>query len=312
MRIVFFGSASIGIPSLKALLADEQVDVVAAVTQPDRPAGRRRRLTPCALKRFALDRGLPVLSPEKVGTSTADLAALDADLFVVAAYGQYLPPSVLALPRSGSINLHPSLLPTYRGASPIQWAVACGDTETGVTVLYVSEKMDAGDLILQQRVPIGPEDTAASLEPVLAERGAELIVDAVRQIRAGTAPRIPQDDAAATETRKLTKADGRLDWTCSAETLRNRVRGFFPWPGCFCQLPDGSRLKVLRAAVEDGCGEPGELLDTSGTGPLVATGEKALRLSEVQPAGKKPMDGASFLRGHPLSPGLRLATRRPL
>lgn len=311
MRTVFFGSAAISIPPLEKLLAEEGVVVAAAVTQPDRPAGRRRRLTPCPLKCFARERGLPVLSPEKIGDAVADLADLRADLFAVVAYGQYLPSSILELPPCGAINLHPSLLPNYRGASPIQWAVANGDRETGVSILYVSEKMDAGDLILQQTVPIGPEDTSLTMEPVLAACGADLMVEAVRQIRAGTAARIRQDEAAVTETRKLTKADGCLDWTCPAETLRNRIRGFVPWPGCYCDLPeDGGRLKVLRATVEPGNGEPGEVLDGSGPGPLIAAADKALRLLEVQPAGKKPMDGAAFLRGHPLSPGLHLETGR--
>lgn len=307
MRMIFFGSASIGFPSLERLLASQQDEVVAVVTQPDRPAGRKQQVTPCPVKTFAQERGLPVFSPEKVKDSLPNLAALKADLFVVVAYGQYIPPSVLALPRHGAINLHPSLLPKYRGSSPIQWAVANGDTQTGVTILYVSEKMDAGDVILQRKLPIGPDDTSATLEPVLAAAGAELLMEAVEQIRNGTAQPFPQDDTAATEVRKLTKEDGHLDWSLPAETLRNRIRGFTPWPGCFCEMPDGRRLKIVRAAVEDRAGAPGEILDAGEGGPLVAAGEGALRLLEVQPAGKGSMDGASYLRGYPLMPGLRLS-----
>ena len=307
MRVIFFGSASIGFPSLEALLASAQDEVLAVVTQPDRPAGRKQQLTPCSVKLYAQERGIPVLSPEKVKDSLPELAALNADLFVVVAYGQYISRSVLELPQYGAINLHPSLLPKYRGSSPIQWALANGDTETGVTILYVSEKMDAGDIILQRDLPIDPEATSATLEPVLAKAGAKLLMEAVEQIRAGTVQRHPQDDAAAIEVRKLTKEDGRLDWTQPAAVLRNRIRGFTPWPGCFCEMPDGQRLKVLHAAVEENFGAPGEILDVTGDGLLVAAGRGALRLLDVQPAGKKVMNGASYLRGYPLVPGIRLA-----
>lgn len=306
MRIVFFGSAPIGFPSLEALLASGQDEVVAAVTQPDRPAGRKQHLTACPVKTFAQERGLTVLSPDKIGESLAELAALESDLFVVVAYGQYIPQSVLELPKYGAINLHPSLLPKYRGSSPIQWAVANGDTVTGVTILYVSEKMDSGDILLQREVPIGPDDTSATLEPILAEAGAQRLMEAVEQIRNGTVRARVQDESLATEVRKLTKEDGRLDWTQPAGVLRNRIRGFVPWPGCFCELPGGTPLKVWRAAVEEGDGEPGAVLDASGGGPLIAAGKGALRLLEVQPAGKKVMDGASYLRGYPLPPGIRL------
>lgn len=307
MRIVFFGSAPIGFPVLAALLSSASDEVAAVITQPDRPAGRKQQLTPCPVKTYAQQRGLPVLSPEKVKDTLSELADFKADLFVVVAYGQYIPQSVLALPVHGAINLHPSLLPKYRGSSPIQWALANGDTETGVTILYVSEKMDAGDIILQSNVPIHPDHTSETLEPVLAEAGAALLMEAVEQIRAGTVRRQPQNDADAVEIRKLTKEDGRIDWTLPAVVLRNRIRGFTPWPGCFCEMPDGLRLKILRAAVEQKSGTPGEILEADGTGLLVAAGEGSLRLLDVQPAGKKVMDGASYLRGYSPKPGLRLA-----
>lgn len=307
MRVVFFGSAAIGFPLLEALLASTKDVVVSVVTQPDRPAGRKQQLTPCPVKSFAQERALPVLSPEKIKDGLPELAALNADLFVVVAYGQYIPPSVLALPNYGAINLHPSLLPKYRGSSPIQWAVANGDTITGVTILYVSEEMDAGDIILQREVPIGPDDTSATLEPVLATAGAELLMEAIEQIRNGTVQRRPQNEADATEVRKLTKEDGRLNWNLSADVLRNRIRGFTPWPGCFCEMPDGQRLKIVRVSVEVCKGAPGEILDVSGAGPLVAAGEGSLRLLEVQPSGKCVMDGASYLRGYSLTPGVLLS-----
>jgi len=308
MRVVFFGSASIGFPLLEALLASPVDDVVAVVTQPDRPVGRKLKLTACPVKEVALEKGLNVLCPEKVGSaeSVVALQELNADLFVVVAYGQYIPSAVLELPPNGLINLHPSLLPKYRGASPIQWALANGDDITGVTILYVSEKMDSGDIILQREVPICPEDNAATLEPVLARVGAELLMEAVEQIRSGTVTAQPQNDADATEVRKLAKEDGRIDWNLPAVVLNNRIRAFVSWPGCFCDVPvrsDMQRLKVLAARVEAGNGKPGEVLQAGGEGPLVATGNGALRLLSVQPAGKKVMDGPAYLRGYPLEPG---------
>lgn len=312
MRIVFFGSAAIGLPALEALCASGSHQVIAAVTQPDRPAGRHLRMTPCPVKAFAAARGMPVFSPEKVGEAehVRTLAALRADLFAVAAYGQFIPKAVRDLPPSGIINLHPSLLPRWRGAAPIQRAVAGGDAETGVSIMHVIGKMDAGDIIIQRAVPIDPDDTACTLEPKLAGLGAQLLLEAVEQIRSGTARPRPQDEALVTEARKLTKEEGRIAWTLPADVLRNRIRGFQPWPGCYCDVPApggaNQRLTVWRAAAEPGRGAPGEILDVSGAGPLVAAGEGALRLLNVQPAGKRPMDGAAYLRGHPLRPGIRL------
>lgn len=311
MRVVFFGSASIGFPLLEALMDSPADEVVAVVTQPDRPVGRKLKLTACPVKEMAQEKGLNVLYPETVGSveSVEALRGLNADLFVVVAYGQYIPPSVLELPVRGSINLHPSLLPKYRGASPIQWALANGDEVTGVTILYVSEKMDSGDIILQREVPIRPVDSALTLEPILAQAGAELLMEAVEKIRLGTVSARPQNDAAATEVRKLTKKDGRIDWDLPASVLNNRIRAFIGWPGCFCDVPVRSgmqRMKVLSARVETGRGNPGEILEAAGDGPLVATGDGALRLIRIQPAGKNVMDGAAYLRGYPLEPGICL------
>lgn len=311
MRVVFFGSAAIGFPLLDALLASPDDEVVGVVTQPDRPVGRKLKLTPCPVKQYAEEKGLHVLSPEKVGAedSVNALRELNADLFVVIAYGQYIPSSVLDLPPNRAINLHPSLLPKYRGSSPIQWALANGDTVTGATILYVSQKMDSGDIILQQEVPIGPDDNAVTMEERLSAVGAELLMQAVEQIRSGTVQSRPQDDAVATEVRKLVKEDGRMDWSLPAEELNCRIRAFVAWPGCFCEAPTRNgmhRVKVFAAQVEDGSGEPGEVLEAGGSGPLVATGDGALRLTDVQPAGKKRMDGQAYLRGYPLEPGGRL------
>jgi methionyl-tRNA formyltransferase len=245
-----------------------------------------------------------VFSPEKVGSpeSLEALAALQADLYVVVAYGQYIPSSVLALPRFRAINLHPSLLPKYRGSSPIQWALANGDEETGVSIIYVIDRMDAGDILCQQTVGIRPEDDAVTMEATLAEAGAALLMKTVNQIRDGSVRAVPQDESQVTEVRKLVKEDGRLDWVQPAQVLNNHIRGFLSWPGCFFET--GSlRVKVFKARVEGDSGSPGEILDLSGDGPLIGTGEGSLRLLEVQPAGKRAMDGASYLRGYPLQVG---------
>ena len=305
MRVVFMGSAELAIPSLKAILEKGEDTVVGVVSQPDRPAGRKRRPTPSPLKAFAAEKGLNVLVPEKVGDpeSVDALAALKPDLLVVVAYGQYIPTRVIDLAPGGAINVHPSLLPKYRGSAPIQWAIANGDRETGVSIIFLAQKMDAGDILRQETYPIGSDDTSALLHGKLARFGADLLLKAIDDIRAGTVSRTAQDESDALEIRKLAKEDGAIDWTLPAETIRNRIRAFDPWPGSTCTLPDGQVLKVWGAVLEEGCGAPGEVLDGH---LLVAAGDGALRLAEIQPAGKKRMPAASFLNGHPVSQGLLL------
>ncbi len=309
MRVLFMGSGTLACPALERLLDDPTYDVVTVVTQPDKPKGRHRAVAPCPAKEYAETKGVPVMTPERIGADEAveEIRALSPDIIVVAAYGQYIKPAVLEIPPLEAINIHPSLLPKYRGASPIQWAVANGEEETGVTILYVSKEMDAGDIVLQRRMPIDPDDTAASLTPRLAELGAALLMDALAGIRAGTAARYPQAHEEATVVHKLEKEDGRIDWSLPAETIRNRVRGFNPWPGCFTTL-DGRLLKVWKAEVLSGshAEAPGAVLRCEAAGPVIATGEGTLRLAEVQPEGKKAMSGTAFLCGHPLPPGLRL------
>ena len=308
-RILFMGSGDIACQTLERLLAGSD-EVVAVVTQPDRPQGRKLKVAPCAVKAFAESREVQILSPERVGAegSVQDIRDRTPDLIVVAAYGQYIKPAILAVPRLGSINLHPSLLPKYRGAAPIQMAIANGEQNTGVTILYVSEDMDAGDIILQREVAIDPDDTVETMTPKLAKMGADMIMEAIDLVRQGRAPRVPQDDSHATYVKKLTKEDGRIDWSLPANTIRNRIRGFTPWPGCYCQVSADSAasLKILWADVEDGEGVPGTILSCNADGPLVAAGERALRLRHVQPAGKKCMTGAEYLRGTSIHPGDRL------
>lgn len=305
MRIVFMGSAELAVPSLRVLIDCAGYEVVGVVSQPDRPAGRKRKLTACPLKAFAEAQGLNVMTPCKVGDpeSLQVLEALEPDLFVVVAYGQYIPSKVIQLARHEAINVHPSLLPKYRGSAPIQWAILNGDEQTGVSIIYLAKKMDAGDILKQERHPIGPDDTSAVLHDRLADLGAELLLKTIGEIRDGRVSRTVQDEAEAVEISKLSKEDGKIDWSMPAEAIRNRIRAFDPWPGSYCILPDGDVLKVWKASREAGEGAPGELLDDQ---LLVATGSHALRLLVIQPAGRKRMPAEAFLNGHPLQKGIKL------
>ncbi len=302
MRIIFMGSAALAMLSLKAILEAGQDEIVGVVSQPDRPAGRKRVLTPCPLKAFADQQQLNVMTPEKIGSpdSVEKLENLKPDLFVVVAYGQYIPTRVIELAQFEAINVHPSLLPKYRGSAPIQWAILNGDKQTGVSIIYLAKKMDAGDVLRQETYPLGPDETSNTLHDTLAEVGAGLLIKAIDDIRNDTITRTVQNEADVVEIRKFTKGDGEINWSLSAETIRNRIRAFNPWPGSFCRLPSGELLKVWSAEQEGGEGEPGALLDDQ---LLVATGLGALRLTGVQPVGKTRMSSSSFLNGRPLLAG---------
>ncbi len=301
MRIVFMGSASLAVPSLNAILENGTDEIVGVVSQPDRPAGRKRLLTPCPLKAFAEEKHLHILTPEKIGDAFDELAALAPDLFVVVAYGQYIPRKIIQLAQHEAINVHPSLLPKYRGSAPIQWAILNGDQTTGVSIIYLAPKMDAGDILRQETYPLNHDETSATLHEKLAETGAGLLLKAIDDIRNGTVTRTMQNEAEAVEIRKFTKDDGRIDWANPAEKICRQIRAFDPWPGTFCTLPNGEPLKIWQAVVEGGRGgKPGQLLDGQ---LLVSTGEKALRLTEVQPLGKKRMPAAAFLNGCPMAEG---------
>lgn len=308
MRIIFMGSAAFACPSLDCLLQSGEDEVVAVVTQPDRPRGRNLEVAGCPVKRRVEERGTPVLSPECVNASESleGLRRLTPDLIVVVAYGQLLKPALLAIPRMGCINVHGSLLPKYRGAAPIQRAIANGERVTGVTTMFINERMDAGDIILQREVPVGAEDTGGVLHDVLARVGADVLVETVALLRAGKARHVPQDEKAATYAPKLGKADARMDWSLPAATLQDRVRAFNPRPGCCCEIPGtpGVRIKVLKTRVEPVRGRPGTVMEAGGDGVLVQAGdENGLRLMEVQPEGKKVMSGAAFVRGRQIEVG---------
>lgn len=302
------GSAPLSCPSLEALADGEGVEVVAAVTQPDRPKGRSLAVSESPVKTLAVKLGIPVFTPENVSSpaSVEALRDLAPDLVAVAAYGQILKPAVLDLPPMGCVNVHASLLPRYRGAAPIQWAIANGERMTGVTIMFMAEGMDTGDIISRTEVEIGDAETGGELHDRLGVVGARALMETIPMFAAGNVPRRKQNDAEATYAPRLKKADGEIDWTLAARDVYNRVRAFNPWPCCRARV-GGHGLRVLAVRVEGDNGEPGTVLDISGDGPLVAAGEGAVRLVQVQPEGRKPMSGAAYLRGHKLEIGTRLS-----
>lgn len=308
LRVILLGTPEFAVPSLEALSA--AATVAGVVTQPDRPAGRGRKVIAPPVAVAARSLGLPVLQPETLrdGSTQAALAALRPDLIAVVAYGRLIPPAVLVLPPLGAINVHPSLLPLYRGASPIQAAIRDGASVTGVTVLHVVDEMDAGDIILQREVPIGPEETAGDLETRLAGVGAGLLMEAVRLLARGTAPRRAQDHTRATYVAKVSKADGEVRWNRSAQEIVNQIRAMNPWPCAFTTWPGGV-LRVWRARVAESTGPAGAVLTVGDAGITVAAGDGAVQLLEVQAEGGRRMAAGEFLRGHPVREGQRLGRR---
>lgn len=309
MRIAFFGTPDFAVPTLTELLRSSH-EVVVAVTQPDRPRGRGNRVSASPVKLVALAHGIPVLQPEKLTRDPweAELARYDADLGVVAAYGQILPDWLLAMPRLGLINVHASLLPRHRGASPIHRAIMDGDAETGVTIMRVVKALDAGAMLATVRVPIGPDDRTDEVERVLADAGARLLVETVNRMAAAPVSEVPQDDAAATYAPRLRKDEGLIDWSRSARAIHNQVRGLHPWPHAFTYGPTG-RLILHRSAVSNATAAdpPGTIVAASAAdGLCVATGGGVLEVLELQAEGGRVLPARVFLAGHPLEAGTRL------
>ena len=308
MRVVFLGSGSFAIPSLEALL-EAGHDVAAVVTQPDREKGRGRALAPPPLKPVASARGLKILQPRRVREpeAVAALKALAPEIQVVVAYGQILPRSVIDVAPRGTVNVHASLLPRYRGAAPVQWAIVNGETETGVTTMLIDEGLDTGPILLAETTAIGDEETADVLESRLAVQGADLLLRTLTGLERNRISPRPQDAARATLAPLIRKEDGLIDWSRRAEAIARRVRGFHPWPGAHTSW-HGRGLRVLRAhAAAGGAGAPGTVLSIDRDGLLVAAGEDtAVRLVEVQPESRKPMLAAAFAAGARLGPGARL------
>ena len=297
MRIVFIGTPISPVPTLRALLNSEH-EVLAVVTQPDKPIGREQRIEPPPIKKAIAKTSIPILQPARIKDqqATEQIRSLAPDVIVVVAYGQILPRDVLEIPRHACLNLHASLLPRWRGAAPIQAAIAAGDCETGITVMYMDEELDTGDILLQRSVEILPNDTGGSLHDRLAQIAPDALLESLRLVAAGNAPRIAQDTARATYAPKLKREHGQIDWSESAEAIERKIRAYNPWPGAFMKV-DHQNLKVFSASVVDLNGQPGEVL-RSDKDLIVAAGKGALSLTEVQLEGKRRMTAAEFLRGH--------------
>jgi len=301
MRIVFMGAGEIGVPTLQALLNSEH-EVVGVVTQPDKPVGRSQLIEPPPIKKALSGTNIPVLQPARIKDRQAieEIRALRPDVMVVMAYGQILPRGVLEIPEIACLNLHASLLPRWRGAAPIQAAIAAGDGEIGITVMYMDEGLDTGDILLQRTIDILPADTGGALHDRLAEVAPETLLESLDLLAKGKAPRTPQDNAVATYAPKLKREDGKIDWSDPADAIERKIRAFDPWPGAFMTVStDGTRnLKIFSATVIDLRGKPGKILRSENE-LVVAAGEAALSLGEVQLEGKRRMSAMEFLRGHP-------------
>ena len=312
MRIVFIGTGEIGVPTLRELL-DSEHEVVAVVTQPDKPVGREQSIEPPPIKKALTRSGgfqtpkafgagkpplLEVLQPAKIKDlqTIEEIRRLTPDVIVVVAYGQILPRAVLEIPRLACLNVHASLLPRWRGAAPVQAAIAAGDCETGITAMYMAEGLDTGDILLQRNVEILPNDTGGSLHDRLAQIAPEALLESLRLLASGNAPRTSQDNAHATYAPKLKREHGQIDWSESAEAIERKIRAYNPWPGAFMKV-DHQNLKVFSASVVDLNGQPGEIL-RGDKELIVATAKGALSLAEVQLEGKRRMTAAEFLRGH--------------
>jgi methionyl-tRNA formyltransferase len=311
LRFIFMGTAELSCASLRALLVVPEFQVVGVVTQPDKPRGRNLKLQPSPAKELAVSHGLPVLQPERARNEQfiEQLRALEPDLIAVAAYGQILPASILEFPRFGCLNVHTSLLPKYRGAAPIQWALLNDEAETGVTIMKMDPGLDTGDILTQEATPITPEDTSESLHDRLAEMGARLLVQTIPEHVTGRIQPRPQHAEGATYAPKIKKEDGRLDWKQPARMLWNRVRALTPWPGAFSYLQNGPRptlLKIWRAEVTARAGTPGEILQADNAGIVVGCGCNALRILELQREGGRRLQASEFLAGHKLKAGQRL------
>ena len=301
MRIVFMGTPDFASASLKKLI-DEKFDVVGVFTQPDKPKGRGMELCASPVKELALENGLPVFQPVKMrdGTALAQIKALEPDILVVVAYGRILPDDILAVPKYGAINVHGSLLPKYRGAAPIQWAVLNGDKVTGVTTMYLASEMDTGDIIYTAETEIGEYETSGELFDRLKDMGAELLVKTLRDIDVGTAPRTPQDHSKASYVTMLDKSICPIDWNKTPREVLKHIYGLQPWPVATMEL-EGKTVRVFAAKYTDGKTEkvPGAVVSTDKGGLEIACADgETLLITELQAPGKKRMGAEDYLRGH--------------
>ncbi|MEB6332200.1 methionyl-tRNA formyltransferase [Staphylococcus pseudoxylosus] len=297
-KIIFMGTPDFSTKVLEMLIAEH--NVIAVVTQPDRPVGRKRTLTPPPVKEVAVKHGLPVYQPEKLAQSEdlEKLIVLDADLIVTAAFGQILPESLLNAPKLGAINVHASLLPKYRGGAPIHQAIIDGQKETGISIMYMVKKLDAGDIISQRAIAIEDQDDVGSMHDKLSFLGADLLKETLPSIINGTNQRIEQNEDEATFASNISRDQEKIDWSQSAEAIYNQIRGLSPWPVAYTNMDDGN-LKVYASRIEQGkTGEPGTIIETTKKAIIVATGSgDAIALTDIQVAGKKRMLTANYLSG---------------
>ena len=303
MRVVFIGTGEIGVPTLHALLGSEEHQLAAVVTQPDKPVGRDQRIEPSPIKKALAGTKIPILQPARIKDrqSIDEISARSPQAIIVMAYGQILPRGILETPRVACLNLHASLLPRHRGAAPIQAAIASGDSETGITVMYMDEALDTGDILLQRKIAILPTETGGSLHDRLGQIAPDVLLESLQLLAKEIAPRVPQNNALATYAPKLNRNDGKIDWSQPADILERKIRAFNPWPGAFTTVTAKSgkprNLKIFSASIVDLVGEPGEILQTGKRGLVIAASDRALSLEEVQPEGKRRMTSAEFLHG---------------
>ena len=303
MRVVFIGTGEIGVPALHALLGSEEHQLAAVVTQPDKPVGREQRIEPSPIKKALAGTKIPILQPARIKDrqSIEEISARSPQAIIVMAYGQILPRGILETPRVACLNLHASLLPRHRGAAPIQAAIASGDPETGITVMYMDEGLDTGDILLQRKIDILPTETGGSLHDRLGQIAPDALLESLQLLAKEIAPRIPQNNALATYASKLNRNDGKIDWSQPADILERKIRAFNPWPGAFTTVTAKSgkprNLKIFSASIVDLVGEAGEILQTGKRGLVIAASDRALSLEEVQPEGKRRMTSAEFLHG---------------
>lgn len=318
MKLIFMGTPEFAVPSLKKMI-EAGHEILAVFTQPDRPVGRKQIVTPPPVKVFAAEHRISVFQPLKIKTAEAraeiEPKFKQADAGIVAAYGRILPDWMLAAPRLGCINVHSSLLPKYRGAAPINWAIACGERETGVTIMQMDAGLDTGAMLLQGSLVIGEQETAAELTPRLAELGAGLLVETLTKLERGELTPIPQNDAEASLAPILKREDGQVDWAMAAVEICNRQRGFTPFPGCYTFL-DEQRLELVRIAAEPANAgseqlAPGTVCEVAKDYFIVACGEGTrLKITELQPAGKRGMPARDFLNGAKLSLGTAFESQK--
>lgn len=303
MRIIFFGTPEFAVPSLKALLKSDD-EIVAVVTQTDKGAGRGRKIHYSPIKEVAMKSGIKILQPENLKDRDFidEFSSLRPDMIIVVAYGRILPPQILNMVPFGCINVHASLLPKYRGAAPIQWAIINGEKETGITTMFMDEGIDTGDILLQEKVIISDEDNSETLSEKLSHLGASLLLKTILGLKEGSIKPVPQEGV-ATYAPPLKKEDGKINWSKSAEEIFNLIRGLYPWPCAYCYLND-ERIKLIRAKALDGSGFPGRIERAKKGELVIGTGRGLISLEELQPEGKRRMSVESFLHGRKLKEGI--------